>query len=178
MGASDRQAAGYPTAQVIQDYEFMMYCGGRGGGSLANFLGTQRAVYKVKNNKFTVRNRLLLLYNETFEVNADAGSDGFGGRYAGARLPLYWAAVTNPALITNDQVIARGDVTNAALPYYMTLEEDDLPQPTDAGWDGNTYVIMVWTDPAAVSYSFDTLNEDGQQTANLVVVDYQQDVRI
>lgn len=178
MGASDLQAAGYPTAQAIQDYEVMLFCGGKGGGNMANYLGTQRAVYKIRNNKFTVKNRLLLLYNETFEVNVDAGPGFAGGRNVGARLPIYWAAVANPALISNEQVIARGDVTNVALPYYMTLEDDDLPQPTDPAWDGHTYVILVWTDPLAVSYSYGILNEDGQQTANLVVVDYQQDVRI
>lgn len=178
MGASDRQAAGYPTTQVIQDYEVMLFCGGKGGGSQANFLGTQRAVFKIKNNRFTVRNRLLLLYNDTFEVYSDGGDNSMGGRNIGTRLPIYWAAVANPAAITNNQVIARGDVTNAALPYYMTLEEDDLPQPTDPAWDGHTYVILVWADPAAVSYSYGVLNEDGQQTANLVVVDYQQDIKI
>lgn len=178
MSATDKQAPGYPAAHVIQDYEVMLYCGGMGGGGGADFLGTQRAVYKIKNNKFTVRNRLLLLYNEQFEVNVDAGANGFGGRNVGARLPIYWAAVANPAAITNAQVIARGDVTNVALPYYMTLDESDLPQPTDPAWDGNTYVILVWTDPNAVSYSYQILNEDGSQTANLVVVEYQQDVRI
>ena len=178
MGASDLQAAGYPTAQVIQDYEVMLYCGGKGGAGPANYLGTQRAIYKIKNNKFTVKNRLLLLYNDQFEVNADGGPDGLGGRLVGTRRPIYWAAVADPAAITNDQVIARGDVTNVALPYYMTLEADDLPQPTDPGWNGHTYVILVWTDPTAVSYSAGVLNEDGVQTANLVVVDYQQDVRI
>lgn len=178
MGASDLQAAGYPTAQVIQDYEMMMYCGGKGGGGMANFMNTQRAVYKIRNNRFTVKNRLLLLYNETFEVNVDGGPQMFGGRILGARLPIYWAAVADPAAITNEQVIARGDVTNVALPYYMTLEDDDLPQPNDPAWDGHTYVILVWTDPNAVSQSYDLFNEDGQQTANLVVVDYQQDVKI
>lgn len=178
MGASDLQAAGYRTASTIKDFEYVQYCGGKGGGGLAKFLNTQRAIVKIKNNPFTVRNELLLLLNEIFEVNADGGDAGGGDRYAGARQPLYWAAVADPAAITNAQVIARNDRTDSELPYYVTLDHDDLPQPDQAGWAGFTYVVIVWELVGAVSYSAGVLNDDGQQTAEVVVIDYQQDVKI
>lgn len=178
MGASDLKPHGYPTAQVIQDFEFMMYCGGKGGGSMAQYMNTTRVIFKVKNNRFTVRNRLLLLFNEVFEVYQDAGAAPLGGRIAGPRLPMWWAAVADPDAITDQQVIDRGDMTDAELPYYVTLDESDLPQPIDPAFDGNTYVVIVWKDPSAVGYAYGLTNEDGDPTANLIVVDYQQDIKI
>lgn len=180
MGASDLNAAGYRSATVIKDFEFVQYCGGMGGGNFALLMNTQRAIFKIKNNPFTVRNEKLILLNEQFTVNVNAGANGMGGYNEGARLPLYWAATHDPAAITDAQIIARNNVipSTTAPPYYVTMEADDLPQPINPGWAGFTYVIIHWTDPTAVSQWAQVLNEDGVQTAPLVVMDYQQDVKI
>lgn len=178
MSASDLQKKGYPTAASIQDFEYTQYCGGAGAG-VCPLLVPDRLVYKVKNSRFTTYNRMLLIYNENFEVYSDGGaSTPSPCRSEGVLKNVYMMAVADPDAVTNADVMAQGSLITDPIPYYLTFEADDLPQPIDPAFDGFTYIVVTWEGTGVVwSYAL-AKNEDGEDAPAMQTVDYQQDLRI
>lgn len=147
MSETGRADLAYPKSKVDDRTAFWYsYCGGSGAGSCLNTLGATQYVYPIRVPKFTVFNRSLLLTNNlAVDIGTNAGFDGICANSYGTRQP-FWLAFSATGVMTDAAVKAVGIMLNqASYPAYdIFVQAKDLPQPSDADWQGRIYVHIVW----------------------------------
>lgn len=154
MSETRRLDLGYPKSKVDSPtgYWFLI-CGGMGAGSCLLPIGFTQFVYAIKVPKFIVFNRSLLFMNDNaIDIGDDGGTSGFCDHSFGTRKP-FWIAFSADGILTDAQVKSKGKMFNqAAYPAYnIFIQAKDLPQPSDASWQGKIYVHLVWDSPLYVN---------------------------
>lgn len=138
-----------------RDYDLKFYCGGMGGGTCYVQTGVDRYTWYVENDPEAVLNRYLALEDlGQFELFEDGGQTPTTGddpacRNAGSAVPLY-VGVSADGLISGADIIAQGVITGFGIPALIEFDEKWLPQPTDANYEGRTYVTVYWGDTTDV----------------------------
>lgn len=157
MGASDIQPIGRPRTEVKKDFEYFIYCGGKGGGSGLEKTGQVFYKFLVKNDKFSVRNNRLVINNVNFVVYKEATYNGFAwvpvpGSEATLRA---WAFTDDLASGTeSDKKYMAGGIPLPGPPPYDIVFEGrkpgapfvlgDLPQPGDPGYKAFSSIYLFW----------------------------------
>lgn len=136
---------------------------GKGGGAFFVYVGTEMAIIEYKVPKFDVYNRKLILKNPDFDVYADGGDDPASGDPAN-RLPAarqdWWLGFGVDTLMTGAEVVAQDILITEAAPMEIELDAEDLPQPTDAGWDNKIYIYLYWGDANFVKSTRSSIDLD------------------
>lgn len=146
MGARDIPVQGYPKNLVRgSDFDYSPGCGGSGGGSCTLPAGFRYIWWRIYATSFVVRNRKFTLLNTDFKSYLNAGSDGICANSEGASqdydvLLVYQA---DGGIFVEDDVAARVTIPGAqTLPFELTFEGDQIPQPTHPSWGGIFYVVI------------------------------------
>lgn len=160
MGAQDVRPFGYPRTDVKKDYEYSIYCGGLGAGSFVTQTNRNSYNFVVRNDQFSVRNRRLIIRNNSFTIfkQATPAGGGFFSPVAGTEAPLKaWAF---PQMLLDDTLAKymEGGIDCPAVPPYdvvfegrkpgAAVVEGDLPQPGDPDYNVLTYIYLFWGDPS------------------------------
>jgi len=153
--AGDRVPGGFPKPIIKSDYEYRLYCGGKGGGGCPVLVGVDRTTWAIENDPFAVRNRLLVLKDDgTKQFYKDAGPTAFCDHSEGEKQP-FWVAVSVDGVLTVDEIKAQnvqGGLQAYGTTQFYEFDDTLLPQPSDAGYAGVTYVTVYWGDANYVGF--------------------------
>lgn len=178
MGATDVTKKGYPKNQVRgSDFSYSPGCGGIGGGSCV-LPATFRYIYwPIYGTNFAVYNRKLTLLNTTFKSNLNAGNNGFCPNSNGASQdydillcyqPPDFSGVLDPV-----NIVGRATVPAAAtLPFEVTFEGDQIPQPSSLLWGGIVYVVIDLYETGRM------IDGNGQRSMVLKTTNFDYDERL
>lgn len=146
MGATDVTKKGYPKNLVRgSDFSYSPGCGGMGGGSCTDPANFRYIWWRIFATNFVVHNRKLTLLNTTFKSYANAGSNGSCANSNGASqdydvLLVYQA---DGGIFVEDDVTSRVTIPGGeTLPFEVTFEGDEIPQPDSEKWTGIFYVVI------------------------------------
>lgn len=154
MGQFDREKKGRPTTTIKKDWEYQIYCGGKGGGGGLVQTGKYAYHFGVTNNEFAVRNLRRQIKNKSFNIYHSATYDSGLGRWVpvpGSEVRLR-AWVFPQSIPTADESRADynngGILTPAVAPYIIDFAEDDLPQPGEPDYIPRmSEVYLFWGNP-------------------------------
>jgi hypothetical protein len=144
MGAQDVKSQGFFTNNTKgNDFAYSPGCGGSGAVMCHLPASFRYMAYKIPASAFVVKNRQLILQNNGFKQYYDAGFDGICGHSNGASanydvyLAYDWNGTFDITKTTNKVRI----LGTATLPFYMTFNDAQLPQPDNIKWTGYIWVI-------------------------------------
>lgn len=168
MSSGPRKERAFPTNELDQDWQFFNDFGGMGGGGgpCPEPLGVDRVVIPIENNPFMVYYKFLVL--ELWLINlpyTDGGPTSDCDHSNGSRVPIYLAVSSNSTDLTEAEIKAQDNIMptswNVGDPALLFKYRDIklggapgfIPQPTDPGYDGHTYVTVYWGSPNYVTTS-------------------------
>lgn len=146
MGAQDIKIVGYPKNLVRgNDFGYSPGCGGMGGGSCILPAAFSYIWWRQYATSYITRNRRFTLLNIEFKSYLNAGSDGICPNSNGASqdydIVLSYAA--DPLDFSEANEAGRITIPGAqTLPFEVTFENDQIPQPADPRWNGIFTVII------------------------------------
>lgn len=151
MGATDVTKKGYPKNLVRgNDFSYSPGCGGAGGGSCVLPASFRYIYWPIYGTNFVVYNRKLTLLNTDFASYANAGNNGFCPNSNGASQDYDIILAYQPPgfsgtpdVLDEDQVVSRVTISaGASLPFEVTFEDREIPQPDSLLWGGIVYVVI------------------------------------
>lgn len=173
MSNSGQLAVGRPDAEVEASYLYFRYCGGVGAGDCLTPIGATSIVLSYRIPRFVVRNRKIIFENrELFGIRiyTDGGSDGLCPNSLDVEQNWY-IALSADGILTDAEIIARGQQLSGVLPYQIEFLEDDIPQPKEASWQGRIFVHIYW---GSAVYLNEGLNPITEQSLRIIKHEFDQ----
>jgi hypothetical protein len=142
--AEDIKSQGFFTNTIKgNDLSYSPGCGGY--GALACYLPAafRYMAYKIPASYFVVKNRQLILQNNSFKTYIDAGYNGICDHSNGASADydVYLAYDWNGTFDINKITTVAHILGATTLPFYMKFDDTQLPQPDNLAWTGFIWVI-------------------------------------
>lgn len=152
MGSQVTNDQGFPSLRSKgDDYFYNPGCGGKGAGGCPVPISWTYMYWTVKVPQFAVRNRHLVLLNDSFMAYNDAGPDGFGCNDSqgttsyGYTVYLLYALPSSPSSATfaANAVSKKVISAPATTPFQLNFDAPNLiPQQANPSWVGTITVVL------------------------------------